>query len=104
MKKIYHLATCSTNQRILKEIKPGKTVVLQDELIAINGQRASRDILDSIKASLETGEEVTLLLSRKNRIIHRSLKCETVKTHRLVIDNVPSEKILKLRKAFLGNK
>ncbi|MBK9318238.1 MAG: hypothetical protein IPM91_05010 [Bacteroidetes bacterium] len=30
MKKIYHLATCSTNQRILKEIKPGKTVVLQD--------------------------------------------------------------------------
>ena len=30
MKKIYHLRTCSTCQRILKEIKPGKDVVLQD--------------------------------------------------------------------------
>ena len=30
MKKIYHLATCTTNQRILKEIKPGKDVVMQD--------------------------------------------------------------------------
>jgi arsenate reductase len=30
MKKIYHLATCSTCQRILKEIKPGKDFTLQD--------------------------------------------------------------------------
>ncbi len=30
MKKIYHLSTCSTNQRILKELKPGKDVELQD--------------------------------------------------------------------------
>ncbi|MBL7923766.1 MAG: hypothetical protein JNL88_06180 [Bacteroidia bacterium] len=30
MKKIYHLSTCDTNQRILKELKPGKEVVLQD--------------------------------------------------------------------------
>ena len=30
MKKIYHLSTCSTNQRILKELKPGKAFVLQD--------------------------------------------------------------------------
>ncbi len=30
MKKIYHLSTCSTNQRILKELKPGKSVQLQD--------------------------------------------------------------------------
>lgn len=30
MKKIYHLATCTTNQRILKELKPGKDVVLQE--------------------------------------------------------------------------
>jgi arsenate reductase len=30
MKKIYHLSTCSTNQRILGEVKPGKTFVLQD--------------------------------------------------------------------------
>lgn len=30
MKKIYHLSTCSTCQRIIKELKPGKDVVLQD--------------------------------------------------------------------------
>ena len=30
MKKIYHLSSCSTNQRILKEVKPGSDVVLQD--------------------------------------------------------------------------
>jgi arsenate reductase (glutaredoxin) len=30
MKKIYHSSTCTTCQRILKELKPGKDVVLQD--------------------------------------------------------------------------
>jgi arsenate reductase (glutaredoxin) len=30
MKKIYHLANCTTCQRILKEVKPGKEFVLQD--------------------------------------------------------------------------
>lgn len=30
MKKIYHLATCSTNQRIINEIKPKKDVAMQD--------------------------------------------------------------------------
>jgi len=30
MKKIYHLGTCTTCQRILKEVKPGKEVVMQD--------------------------------------------------------------------------
>lgn len=30
MKKIYHLGTCSTNQKILKGLKPGKDVEMQD--------------------------------------------------------------------------
>ena len=30
MKKIYHLANCTTNQHILKELKPGKDVVMQE--------------------------------------------------------------------------
>lgn len=30
MQKIYHLSTCSTCQRILKEIHPAKDVILQD--------------------------------------------------------------------------
>ncbi|MEM6684251.1 MAG: ArsC/Spx/MgsR family protein [Bacteroidota bacterium] len=30
MKKIYHLGTCNTCQRILKEVQPSEDVVLQD--------------------------------------------------------------------------
>ncbi|QQR94045.1 MAG: hypothetical protein IPJ93_08910 [Bacteroidota bacterium] len=30
MKKIYHLANCTTCQRILTELKPGKDFILQD--------------------------------------------------------------------------
>jgi arsenate reductase (glutaredoxin) len=30
MKKIFYLSTCTTCERILKEIKPGKDVVMQD--------------------------------------------------------------------------
>lgn len=30
MKKIYHLGTCTTCQRILKELQPGKEFVLQE--------------------------------------------------------------------------
>ncbi len=30
MKKIYHLGTCTTCQRILKELKPGKDFIMQD--------------------------------------------------------------------------
>jgi len=30
MKKVYHLSTCSTNQRILKEVKPKKDMLMQD--------------------------------------------------------------------------
>lgn len=30
MKKIYHLANCTTCQRILKELKPGADIIVQD--------------------------------------------------------------------------
>ena len=30
MKKIYHLSSCDTCQRIIKEINPGEDVILQD--------------------------------------------------------------------------
>jgi len=30
MYKIYHLSTCSTNKRILKELKPNRKYILQD--------------------------------------------------------------------------
>jgi len=45
MKKIFHLSSCSTNQRILKEINPGKDVDLQD----IKEQNIDAETLDWIK-------------------------------------------------------
>jgi arsenate reductase len=45
MKKIYHLSSCSTNQRILKEINPSDEVKLQD----IKQQNIDPETLDWIK-------------------------------------------------------
>lgn len=45
MKKIFHLNSCSTNQRILKEINPGEDVVLQN----IKEENIDAKTLDWIK-------------------------------------------------------
>lgn len=45
MKKIYHLKSCSTNVRILKEVKPGDDVVLQN----IKEQNIEPEVLDFLK-------------------------------------------------------
>ena len=58
MKKIYHLSSCSTNQRILKEINPGKDVELQD----IKQQNIDAETLDWIKDKVGSYEA---LFSRK---------------------------------------
>lgn len=58
MKKIYHLSSCSTNQRILKEINPGKDVILQD----IKQQNIDAETLDWIKVKVGSYEA---LFSRK---------------------------------------
>ncbi|TNF48272.1 MAG: hypothetical protein EP305_05830 [Bacteroidetes bacterium] len=58
MKKIYHLSSCSTNQRILKEINPGKDVELQD----IKQQNIDAETLDWIKGKVGSYEA---LFSRK---------------------------------------
>jgi arsenate reductase (glutaredoxin) len=52
MKKIYHLTACSTNQRILKEINPGKDVELQD----IKEQNIDPKSLDWIKEKVGSYE------------------------------------------------
>tara|TARA_R110002096_G_scaffold74101_2_gene175795 strand:- start:46016 stop:46369 length:354 start_codon:yes stop_codon:yes gene_type:complete len=44
MKKIYHLASCSTCQRIIKEINPGSEIVLQD----IKSEAISEQELDEM--------------------------------------------------------
>ena len=42
MKKIYHLSTCSTCQRIIKELNPSDEVVLQD----IKTEKITEDQID----------------------------------------------------------
>ena len=45
MKKIYYLKSCSTNQRILKEINPGEDVILQN----IKEENIDEQTLDFLK-------------------------------------------------------
>lgn len=52
MKKIFHLSSCSTNQRILKEINPPKDVELQD----IKQQNIDEKTLDWIKEKVGSYE------------------------------------------------
>lgn len=52
MKKIYHLKTCSTNQRILKEINPGSDV----ELHNIREENIDEETLDYLKGKVGSYE------------------------------------------------
>lgn len=52
MKKIYHLSSCSTCQKILKQINPGKDVELQD----IKEENIDENTLDWIKAKVGSYE------------------------------------------------
>ena len=63
MKKIYHLSTCSTCQRILKEIKPGKDVVLQD----IKTEKITAKQLDEMLSKVGTHEALFSRIALKYR-------------------------------------
>lgn len=52
MKKIYHLNSCSTNARILKEINPGSDVVLQN----IKEENIDAATLDMLKEKVGSYE------------------------------------------------
>lgn len=65
MKRIYHLSTCSTNQKILKEIQPGKDV----EMVDIKQQNIDADTLDWIKSKVGSYEA----LFSKKALKYRSL-------------------------------
>ena len=65
MKKIYHLSTCNTCQKILKEINPGSDVELQD----IKVQNIDSKTLDELKTKVGSYEA----LFSKRAIKYRSL-------------------------------
>lgn len=71
MKKIYHLGTCDTNARILKELKPAKSVVLQD----IKTEPITAEQLDEMKALAGSYEALFSKVARK----YRSLGLNEVK-------------------------
>ncbi|RMB59089.1 hypothetical protein EAX61_08475 [Dokdonia sinensis] len=52
MKKIYHLSTCNTCQRIIKEINPSDDVILQD----IKTEAITEEQLEEMKAMVGTYE------------------------------------------------
>ncbi|MES2587597.1 MAG: ArsC/Spx/MgsR family protein [Bacteroidota bacterium] len=65
MKKIYHLSSCSTNARILKDLKPGKDV----ELVDIKQTNIDEKTLDWLKEKVGSYEA----LFSKKALKYRSL-------------------------------
>ena len=65
MKKIYYLKSCSTNQRILKEINPGEDVILQN----IKEENIDEQTLDFLKDKVGSYEA----LFSKNAMKYRSM-------------------------------
>lgn len=63
MKKIYYLSTCTTCERILKELKPGKDFILQD----IKTEKITPAQLDEMKALAGSCEALFSRIALKYR-------------------------------------
>lgn len=63
MKKIYHLSSCSTCQRILKELKPGKDFIFQD----IKTKKITPTQLDEMKTLAGSYESLFSRVALKYR-------------------------------------
>jgi arsenate reductase len=81
MKKIYHLSTCTTNQRILKELKPGKDFVLQD----IKTEKITPAQLDEMKKLAGSYENLFSRVALKYRSLGLNQMQLTEKDYRKYI-------------------
>lgn len=81
MKKIYHLSTCDTNQRILKELKPGKEVLLQE----IKSEPVTAKQLDEMKSLAGSYGALFSKVARKYRQLGLHEKELTEKEYRKYI-------------------
>ncbi|WP_299216881.1 ArsC/Spx/MgsR family protein [uncultured Dokdonia sp.] len=72
MKKIYHLSTCNTCQRIIQEINPDSNVQLQD----IKTEAITEDQLDAMYAL--TGSYEALFSKRAQLYRQRNLNQQTL--------------------------
>lgn len=103
MKKIYHLSTCDTNQRILKEIKPGKSVELQD----IKTEPITPAQIDEMKKLAGSYEALFSRIARKYRLMGLHEKELTEKDYRkLILEEYTFLKrpvIISGNQIFIGN-
>jgi arsenate reductase (glutaredoxin) len=81
MTKIYHLATCSTCQRILKEWKPGKSVQLQD----IKTEKITPEQIDEMARLAGSFEALFSRVALKYRTMGLNTKKLTEKDYRKLI-------------------
>ena len=78
MKKIYHSATCTTCQRILKDWKPGNDVILQD----IKTEPITASQIDEMKNLAGTYESLFSRIAIKYRGMGLNEKTLTEKDYR----------------------
>ena len=81
MKKIYHLSTCNTNQRILKELKPGKDYLLQE----IKTEKITPAQIDEMKSLAGSYESLFSRIALKYRSMGLNQKQLTEKDYRTYI-------------------
>jgi len=80
VKKIYHLSTCNTCQRILKELQPSSDVVLQD--IKTEAMTAAQlEEMQALSGSYEALFSKRARLYREKDLKNQNLKEEDFKTY-----------------------
>lgn len=95
MKKIYHLSSCSTNSKILKEINPGNDVVLQD----IKQKNIDAETLDWLKEKVGSYEA----LFSKKAMKFRSLGLHEMKLSEQDYRKYMLEEYTFLKRPFMIN-
>ncbi|MCG9971134.1 arsenate reductase family protein [Christiangramia crocea] len=103
MKKIYHLSTCDTCKRILKELDPPSSFIIQD----IKEEKITEEQLDEME---ELAGSYEALFSRRARLYkERDLKNEDLDEGRyknLILEHYTFLKrpvIINNDKIFIGN-
>lgn len=103
MKKIYYLSTCSTCQRILKELKPDKKVILQD----IKTEAITAEKLDEMAAMSGSYEALFSRVALKYRALGLNTKKLNEKDYRkYILEEYTFLKrpvIIVNEKIFIGN-
>ena len=95
MKKIYHLKSCSTNQRILKELNPGNDVTLQN----IKEENIDEPTLDFLKEKVGSYEA----LFSKKAMKYRSMGLNEMDLSEADYKKYMLEEYTFLRRPFMIN-